>query len=561
MNFEFKKIAFGDNFLRFSVVRKVFYAFLYHKKLYSRLPNLLIRNATHVILFIAVIWFIFVVCIPEINIPEIGVDEALVGNVTLQLINNSPEIFFGIVFLGRHLPIMTTPHHGAVESYLLFPFLFFGGATLEALRSGPIFYGVVIIILTYYFCRKFFHPIAGLISVVLLVTNSFFLCHIKLGGIFGFSLPIFTLSSLLFFLKWRDTRKNIYFGLGMFFLALGFQVKGWFIWFIISAFISGWFLYARRNKIKIKTILIGLLSMFLGLIPVLYYNLKTSFYNKFVSQNAIITTHCGINNLEFIRNLHIRIEQLNDILRGPAEMPYGLRMFPIFFFRISLCWLLYLIFVKKRTALSKQRISFILLLFSLTLIMSAYTFTSLADGHLFILFPYIQILMGIAVFEAVKSEKHKLSTVIAIPLLFLVIIVHLGRCAEIYHNLKIEKVQIEKCTMRLLARWLLENKIYNPTCFFEADHPLTFYSNFKIRPHYFPEGDLWSSIKEATINSPTLADDVFIFTWNDYNESVDKSIKHKIFKSIAEEFNKETVIRKRFLFSNGNTRMIVYSLK
>src|SRR3989338_4704964 len=35
----FKKIAFGDDFLRFSVVRKVFYTFLYHKK---RLPAIFI---------------------------------------------------------------------------------------------------------------------------------------------------------------------------------------------------------------------------------------------------------------------------------------------------------------------------------------------------------------------------------------------------------------------------------------------------------------------------------------------------------------------------------------
>ena len=31
--FNYKKIAFGDDFLRFSVVRKVFYTFLYHKKI------------------------------------------------------------------------------------------------------------------------------------------------------------------------------------------------------------------------------------------------------------------------------------------------------------------------------------------------------------------------------------------------------------------------------------------------------------------------------------------------------------------------------------------------
>ena len=32
----FKKIAFSDNFLRFSVVRKVFYTFLHHKRLFTK---------------------------------------------------------------------------------------------------------------------------------------------------------------------------------------------------------------------------------------------------------------------------------------------------------------------------------------------------------------------------------------------------------------------------------------------------------------------------------------------------------------------------------------------
>jgi len=181
----------------------------------------LLRIGKYIILIIAIIWFILIELFPAIKMPEIGWsgDEFIVEVETLKLINNIPnppnENY--IIFLGRYFPIAFDNKHGAMESYLMLPFLFFGGATLVALRIGHIFWGIIILILSYYFGYRFFNSVVGTLSVILLVVNASFLNSIRTGGQYGHTLPIFSLISLLFFFKWHNERKELYFNLGVFF--------------------------------------------------------------------------------------------------------------------------------------------------------------------------------------------------------------------------------------------------------------------------------------------------------------------------------------------------------
>lgn len=487
--------------------------------------------------------------------PELDPDEALVVNQVLNLINNVPTDYT-ISFFGRAFPFMSTCLHGALECYLLFPFLFFGGATLEALRLGPIFWGIIILLLTYYFCCKFFNPLVGVMSVILLALNSSFLFFLKVGPVFGFSVPIFSLASLLCLHNWHKTRKNLYFILGILFLTFGFNAKGTFIRFIVALFIIGFF-YMYRNRIRTRTIFIGLVSFALGLIPAIYYNLKTGHYSRFIFNNAISTEHGG-NNAHFITSLLVRLKQLNIILQGSIV----LESLQIFVFWISLIWLLCSIFFVKKTILSKEKIIFVVSLFSLTLMMSTITFTGLSEGHLYILFPYIQIIIGIAIFESIKYLQPRLRKVIIFLLILALGIVNIGKCVSVYSIFKYYRDCEKFSNSYVLTKWLLENKIHNPICaVVRLYEPIIFYSNLRIEPlllRYNPSHDTLFSFSnefKKIMKKNSKPENVFILGPGD------QPIEYNIFNSLAKESNKEIVTLKKFFYSDGNIRFIICTLK
>jgi len=229
-----------------------------------------------------IVWFLIFELHPFVFTSEIKHDEAYGGIGVLKLINNVNSNN-DIDILGRHLPLTSTCTHGAIELYMIAPFVYFKGPTLKALRIAPIIGGVLILILTFFLTSKFFNSTVGTLSVVLLASNYFFLNIVKIGTYFGFSIPIFTLTSLLLFFKFYDTTKNspsknLYFYLGMFVLGLGFNTKGYYIWVLISFWISVSFLYLSYRKFRFKTFFLGLFSCILGGTPIIYYYFKNTYF-------------------------------------------------------------------------------------------------------------------------------------------------------------------------------------------------------------------------------------------------------------------------------------------
>jgi len=306
--------------------------------------DIYLKKYRYFILIIVICWFILFEITPSINIPEITSVEINFGIQVLNLINNIPSVS-NINFWGRHLPTASTKKHGAMEIYLLAPFIFFGGSTLESLRVGAVLWGILILLLTYYFCVSFFNPAVGLLSLILLATSYPFLSIVKLGAVFGFSIPIFTLSTLLFFLKWSKTKKSLYYYLSAFILGLGFNTMGWFIWFIIAFTISVFFyMHLSHDKIRFKTILLGLTFMLLGALPILYHYFESDFFTNFAMENIIVSKR-GVHNLNIFSNLLARFKHLNCVIGGSYYNYSNLGvLFSIIFFWSCVLYLSYLIF-------------------------------------------------------------------------------------------------------------------------------------------------------------------------------------------------------------------------
>jgi hypothetical protein len=427
--------------------------------------------------------FLFFELKPSLEVPDISFDEGMADSVAVFLLDNTAINPFGwkeIVFLGRHYPLTSTGYmHGVLEDFLIFPAVKFFGIQLWSLRIIPVFFGVLIIILTYLAGSRLFSPAVGIIASLLLVLNPFYMRMIRSGPEYGFSLPLFCLFPLLFFWKYFKDRQNRYIFLGMFFLGLGLNVKGFFVWFIFGFLLSTLFCYYNDfRKINFRTACLAILSFFVGALPILYYYLQGNILINVMQRNFHVT-HNGYNNLLILQHLALRLQQLNYVLSGGSWKECFWRNTPFFIFCLSYLYILISIIFRK-DFLKRKPALHILLIFLSVSIVSVYSFTDLYPTHWYVLIPYLQFIIAIAIVDIFKQRKF-LAKIFAAVLLVTSLAHYTQFCIVKYQELCSEKKNMRACSIKDLTGWLLDNKYYNCTSFNpEIYFGLRIFSNLKM---------------------------------------------------------------------------------
>jgi hypothetical protein len=312
--------------------------------------------------------------------------------------------------------------------------------------------------------------------------------------------------------------------------------------------------------------IMGLITMIFGLSPMVYFYFKRDFY-KFAIKNIFITTEGGVNNLAILDNLAIRFGHLHSVIM-PSHLRWDIYAYiPVIFFWCSVIWLLYLTSVKKKTELSKRRICFVLFLFFFILIMSAFTFTELREGHLFILFPLIQIIMGAAVFEAINCCKSRsiIMRIISSALFILLLISGVIKCLESHSRLKEKAENYVSCDVRDLTKWLFINNISAPMVFhYNTGMQISFYSDLSINPVSLSIEAKYMDTENGmplyfeklkNIMSDISRSGIYIFTFDDSLE------EYGIFKALAKKLNRKIDVKKTFLSRRGEIRFLICSLE
>jgi hypothetical protein len=462
----------------------------------------------------------------------------------------------------REFPFMSTTRHGALELYLLFPFLRCCGNNIVALRMASIWWGIIIIILTYSLVSKFFNNKIGILSAALLVINSNFINFLRWGNVFGFTMPIFSLVCLGLFWKWYKTKKSLFFYLAMFALGLGVNAKGWFVWFVIALFIS-YVIHCRYYRIKIKTILIGFLFMVLSLLPIICCNFKhNGQLANFILCNWHITDY-GIDNFQFIRNLLIRMGHFELLMNQDMYTGgyfYLFRNYPLIFFIFTIASLFYFHLYSKKMIFSNRRCVLILSVTLLTFILSTFTFTTFYPGHLYILFPYPQIIMAVVIYTIFRFLKPRLLKILFFLFVIMLIVAEVGKCLESYRIYKNRMEINQGSSIYDLAAWISDREQDKtiiwcdyiwPTYLFFLDkniHPSqvrTFYIDKKNNINQF------SNIVSEMVNPESI----FVFV------NLEDSLEYKIFLGLAQDLDKQVVEEKRFINRDGETRFMVCSLR
>ena len=424
--------------------------------------------------------FLFFEFIPSLRVPILRGDEAKSGNTAICIIKNLAT--YGDIYIGkRHFPLGCN-RHGVLDAYIQAPFICFGGNTLEALRIRPMIIGVFIIIFTFFLGCRLFNPTVSIIASVLIALNPFFRHFVKLGGFFGCSMPLIQIIAVWLFFKYHLTKKPRYFIVTAFVLGVGMNSKGYFIWFILAAFFTWLIIYFPRYRIKLSTFFLALLAFLLGALPVLYYYFKTNFFYKGMMHN-VHRIYLGVNNSGILHNLSVTTHYFWRALTNNYVLDKKYFALPVFIFVGFVLFLVIRILTCRPTFFSRNRIIALLALVVIVLINSSFTLTDNKLGHQIIMFPFVQMLISVSLWETIWFLRNIWLRLLFATILFVSIFCYYGKASLV--EFQTAKRTLQKINSseddQFIAQWLVSNSIYHIGVFFwQTSDIMKFYSGMKI---------------------------------------------------------------------------------
>ncbi|NQT75666.1 MAG: glycosyltransferase family 39 protein [Candidatus Omnitrophica bacterium] len=547
------------------------------------------REVVTLLLFVSVY---LVLELSQIKLPGLYCDEAHDAVGTLQIMKHvSSGYLQSIQFFGRYFPLVRGTYHGAVGSYFILPFFLLFGVNIVSLRLMPIFIGILTLVFTYLFSKRFFSQKVAYLTILLLVISPNFILGTKLGNDNGSIMQMMSMASLFCLLMWYRKKKNILFYTGMFFLGLGIATRIWFFWFIVALFLAS-LIYIkdinemiRKNKLNyFNLFLAGIFAFCLGAFLIICFNFKHNFITlRYILSHAGQSVE-GVSNLDYFNNLLIRIQDLVVLLKEQwfawvivgskgNELRYISRNdLCLWAFNLCLIWLVFsILFIRKKRDIKQRKILFLLLLVSFIFLQSPITLRAFGGSHLFILFPLLQLVIGLALVDMVNFFKgSKLLVAVISSILLVLIITDLNVIIKEYSRHKeTGGGPSYSDSINQLARWLKEKEIAVPLAMdWGLCHNLIVLTDGKVRPRTF------RYIEESGIIEPelTLVRNEFIKDLKKEIEDRDRLFlifrapeisnrdRHDDVLKITKETNRDYIEEKRFYSRNGQLIYLVNSI-
>lgn len=260
----------------------------------------------------------------QIHLPGLHYDEAREAGVpAMQVLLGQPlDAFRGSALRvgGRAWPLMVQDYIGALNAYLLIPFLAVGGVRVASLRLLPVLCGLVTLLCTWDLARRAYSERAASWAAFLLAVQPAFVFWNR-QGIYVTSITA-TLFALALWSGWRWLRegRRRWWVLVALACGLGLWAKLLFLW-ALGAMVGAWGLLAwgrwgralpRRDPLGL---LLGGLAFAAPLLPLALFNWQTSGTLLTVIRN-LGRSYYGVDNLAFGQNLVARLLQVRDVLAG-----------------------------------------------------------------------------------------------------------------------------------------------------------------------------------------------------------------------------------------------------
>lgn len=535
----------------------------------------------NIILFIFISIYLFLELI-NIKLPGLYADEAFPACGAMQMIRSKGYFMPSFRIFNINFPLMLAPYETALESYLLLPFLWGDNMNVIMLRLLPISMGALMIIFMYFFLKEFLNKEVAWLSIVLLIFNSGFLLETKLGLNSASMLHFTGIGALWSLFRWYKGKSDKYFYLGIFLLGIGISIRVWFLWYVnammILALIFNRELRERMGKDIRKYSIISFLLFLISNSLFVFYSLTSQFGTiKYIFEH-FAKTQCSVNNAHYFFNLKMRIQDFIGWLESKSPLlgqggwykrtplnEISINPLSPYIFMISFVWLLF-VSVANKTYFSRKRIIFILILFTFILLQSPFTLSALTGPHLFILYPLIQIIEGMAFIDMLtffkKSNVIFISVSVSCILIsFLLLESNVTLNNNYLYFKRTGGTGNNSDAIFSLVNYLKSNKIYKPIVMdWGISHNLVFLSEGRINP-VAPDYVEGGHSKEAFIAQ-------CIQSLKDNNTYIYHSLSfsnrpeiHSIFNELVTNRGKVLYQEKVFYQRDGYPVYVVYSVR
>lgn len=352
----------------------------------------------------------------QLRLPGFYYDEALdlpaaihlARGQTPALSPNDPGLTLG----GTTYPLMILDYLGAANTYLLWPVFVFIGASWLSVRWFEVLLGAIILALSHRLARAWFGSSVAALTALLIAVNPSFIFWTRMGISVTHLMSVCSVGSLLALQHWTRTQRNRWLFLGGFFLGLGLWAKFLFLWWVLAlALVCALTIFSRPARewwprgvaplLKWKLWGAGALGFSVGASPLIYYNLRTGLTYRILLNSLNAPTEYGVNNSHVLGNLRAAWEQFHIFLDGSYFWYNGAIhanpwAYPAWLFTLAVLLAL-LIRLSPRV---RSRAMAVVLIIAAIVFQSAFTVSGIWATHLYLLVPFIQIVVALAAVSA-----------------------------------------------------------------------------------------------------------------------------------------------------------------
>ncbi|MFH1876798.1 MAG: glycosyltransferase family 39 protein [Candidatus Omnitrophota bacterium] len=444
------------------------------------------KKIAYTLLVLAVAIFLWQTLKFPLTSPSVTGGEAEASNATLKFLNNIKhgECQY-ITFLGRRFPINIGKRHGALEIYVMAPFVALSDFRLERIRIVTVLFAVLTIIFVFILAKVLFNRTIAVISVILIAINQYFIVMMRFSITWGLTVQLFSVIPVLLMYKFYTTKKQSFFYWGMFMLGLGLNARGHYVWFIFGFLVSAYLFFRHFMNNKKRILFFGCCFFFIGCLPVLLHYASDPGFKKFVMYNfpithgySLVSNKEFVNNTHFFQNLILRFDHiLRIVFNARGNGSYRLPYFLLFGACVSLTF--YKFFRKRPHSFNKRRILFIFSLFVLTLVGSCVTFTLIRDEHLLMLTPYVVIIVAVMIYEMFKDNIFYVSRPLSVIFLSTIIFSNITSTEKF--------LPTPDDNLSFVTQWLIKNNVKKVIASnYIIDMGIEFYSGLKLDPYPCP---------------------------------------------------------------------------
>jgi len=371
----------------------------------------------HGFLLIPILAVFALLTLAQLDLPGLYYDEALDVVPTMQLLLGQPvrlERGVGIWLGDMALPVMIMDYVGAINTYLALPFLAILGINVVALRLLTVVLSAITLVLAYRLGGRLFDEKIALLAAFLLAIHPSFVFWSRMGITVTSVMTVFSLGSLLCFLNWQEKGATGWFVLGCLLLGVGLWAKFLFLWWIVALAVIGGALWLWENRATMrsgvwpvplspKQAAAGLAAFCMGASPLIWYNLVSGGTVIALHRN-LVTTEYGVNNLNFLGNLLTVWDTFRVLLNGSYFWyqggPFANDLYlPLFLVSAAGAALL----VAWRWQEYARALFVSLMIIGLLILQSTVTVSGHWATHLFIAFPFPQLVIATFAVLAARS--------------------------------------------------------------------------------------------------------------------------------------------------------------